>query len=64
MSVYEKISGFADEISQDFDQQLKTVTDLGMKYICIRSAEHKGIADYTPEEAPDMEIQRKPCRSL
>ena len=36
MSVYEKISGFADEISQDFDQQLKTVTDLGMKYICIR----------------------------
>ena len=48
MSVYEKISGFADEISQDFDQQLKTVTDLGMKYICIRSAEHKGIADYTP----------------
>ena len=50
MSVYEKISGFADEISQDFDQQLKTVTDLGMKYICIRSAEHKGIADYTPEE--------------
>ena len=32
MSVYEKISGFADEISQDFDQQLKTVTDLGMKY--------------------------------
>jgi putative sugar phosphate isomerase/epimerase len=50
MSAYEKISGFADEISQDFDQQLKTVTDLGMKYICIRSAEHKGIADYTPEE--------------
>ena len=32
MSVYEKISGFADEISQDFDQQLKTVTDLG---ICL-----------------------------
>ena len=33
MSVYEKISGFADEISQDFAQQLKTVPDLGMKYI-------------------------------
>lgn len=54
MSVYEKISGFADEISQDFDQQLKTVTDLGMKYICIRSAEHKGIADYTPEEVRNV----------
>ena len=50
MSNYEKISGFADEISQDFDQQLATVTGLGMKYLCLRSAEHKGIADYTPEE--------------
>ena len=45
MSVYEKISGFADEISQDFDQQLKTVTELGMKYICIRCAVHMGFAD-------------------
>ncbi len=42
------ISGFADEISQSFDEQLQVVTDLGMKYICIRSAEGKGIADYTP----------------
>ena len=57
MSVYEKISGFADEISQDFDQQLKTVTDLGMKYICIRSAEHKGIADYTPEAVSYTHLQ-------
>ena len=29
MSVYEKISGFADEISQDFDQQLKSCDGSG-----------------------------------
>lgn len=50
MSVYEKISGFADEISQDFDQQLKTVTDLGMKYICIRSVEHKALPITPPRK--------------
>ena len=27
------ISGFADEISPDFTEQLKTVTSLGMHYI-------------------------------
>ena len=31
-----KISGFADEISQDFETQLKTVTELGMHYISLR----------------------------
>lgn len=48
-----KISGFADEISQSFPEQLQVVTDLGMKYICIRSAERKGIADYTPQEVEE-----------
>lgn len=33
------ISGFADEISPDFTEQLKTVTSLGMHYISLRSAE-------------------------
>lgn len=45
------ISGFADEISSDFDEQLKTVTRLGMRYISLRSADGKNVADYTPEEA-------------
>lgn len=30
------ISGFADEISPDFTEQLKTVTSLGMHYISLR----------------------------
>lgn len=44
------ISGFADEISSDFDAQLKTVTELGMHYISLRSADGKGIADYSVDE--------------
>ena len=39
-----RISGFADEISADFDVQLKTVTDLGMHYISLRSADEIGRA--------------------
>ena len=46
-----RISGFADEICADFEQQLKTVTELGMGYICLRAADGRGIADYTAEEA-------------
>ncbi len=45
-----KISGFSDEISSDFTEQLETVTRLGMHYISLRSANGKGIADYTVEE--------------
>lgn len=44
------ISGFADEIHPDLDQQLKVVKELGMHYICLRAADGKGIADYTLEE--------------
>ena len=44
------VSGFADEISNDFDVQLATVTRLGMKHISLRSADGKNVADYTPEE--------------
>lgn len=44
------ISGFSDEIDKCFDIQLQTVTKLGMEYICLRSADGKGIAEYTLEE--------------
>lgn len=45
------ISGFADEICADFEEQLKTVTALGMDHICLRAADGRGIADYTADEA-------------
>lgn len=53
-----RISGFADEISSDFDQQLATVTKLGMRYISLRSADGKNVADYTPEEAAEKLLPR------
>lgn len=52
------ISGFADEISSDFDAQLKTVTGLGMKYISLRSADGTGIADYSTEEVREKLLPR------
>ncbi len=52
------ISGFADEISSDFDAQLKTVTDLGMHYISLRSADGKGIADYSVDEIREKILPR------
>ncbi len=53
-----KISGFADEISADFDVQLRTVKALGMEYISLRTADGKGIAEYTPEEARERLLPR------
>ncbi|MBQ0001055.1 MAG: sugar phosphate isomerase/epimerase [Clostridiales bacterium] len=50
------ISGFADEICDDFREQLETVTRLGMHHISLRSADKKGIADYTVAEAEEKLI--------
>ena len=52
------ISGFADEISPDFDEQLRVVTELGMEYISLRTADKKGIADYTAEEVSEKLLPR------
>lgn len=48
------ISGFADEIDNDFEMQLKTVKQLGMTHICLRSAYGKNICDYTLEEVQNL----------
>lgn len=53
-----QISGFADEISSDFDEQLRVVRELGMKYISLRSADGKGIAEYTVEEVEQTLLPR------
>lgn len=52
------ISGFADEISSDFTKQLETVTSLGMHYISLRSADGKGVADFTEDEVRDSLMSR------
>ncbi len=52
------ISGFADEISAQLDEQLKVVTDLGMNYISLRAADGKGIAEYTVDEVREKILPR------
>ncbi len=46
-----KISGFADEIGVDIHEQVALLNKLGVKFIEFRSANGKGVADYTIEEA-------------
>lgn len=52
------ISGFADEISGRLDEQLETVVKLGMQHISLRSADGKGVADYSVEEFRDSILPR------
>lgn len=47
------ISGFADEICDDFKSQLDTIKELGMTHICLRSANGKNICEHTVEEVED-----------
>ncbi len=44
------ISGFYDEVSGDLNEQIKLCKSLGRKYICPRTVNGKGIAEYTAEE--------------
>lgn len=53
-----KISGFSDEIDASLGRQLKTVSDLGMRYICLRAADSIGIADYTLQAFCDTVLPR------
>lgn len=52
------ISGFADEISADFDEQLSVLNKLGIKYLSLRTADGKGIGEYTVEEAREKLLKR------
>ncbi len=44
------LSGFADEICVDFDEQLSGIASLGMEYICLRTADKKGIAEFSLDD--------------
>lgn len=53
-----EISGFADEISSDFDVQLTVVNELKLHWISLRAADGKNIADYTPAEVETTLLPR------
>lgn len=52
------ISGFADEIDVNLENQLKVVRELGMDHICIRAVDGKNIADYTFAEFQEQVYPR------
>ena len=57
MKIYEKISGFADEIAQELDVQIEAVSRLGIQYIEMRGVDGNNLI-YHPE-AKVKEIKQK-----
>ncbi|MDO4458557.1 MAG: sugar phosphate isomerase/epimerase family protein [Clostridia bacterium] len=53
------ISGFADEISDDIKEQVALLKELDVKYIEFRSANSKGVSDYSNEDAEKMSAYLK-----
>ena len=51
------LTGFADEISADFDEQLAGLRSLGMSHIELRGLDGVNISDLTNEQA--REYRRK-----
>ncbi|MGL5978234.1 MAG: sugar phosphate isomerase/epimerase family protein [Erysipelotrichaceae bacterium] len=58
------ISGFADEISSKLDEQINTMHDLGMSYLCLRSADGKNIGDYSLAEVETSILPRLTAANL
>jgi sugar phosphate isomerase/epimerase len=53
------ISGFSDEICADFEEQLKTVSRLGLSHIEIRGVDGKNISQLSPGETEDVKYKLK-----
>lgn len=51
------ISGFADEMSPDFDTQLHSLNELGVCYIELRNIDGTNVSDLSPEQL--REVKRK-----
>lgn len=51
------LSGFADEISPDFNRQIEVLNRLGMHYMEIRGVDKRGIDTYSEAEA--LEVKRR-----
>ena len=54
-----KLSGFADEIASDVNQQIALLKQLGISYVEFRSGDGKGVADYSVKEAEVMKHRLK-----
>lgn len=54
---YLTLSGFSDEIDQNFDKQLEVASACGVKAIEIRGVNGRGIQTYSPEEAAALKAK-------
>ena len=48
------LSGFADEISHDLEQQIQTLTKLNIGYLELRGVSGKNVLELTDEEAAQV----------
>lgn len=48
------ISGFADEISPDFSQQLESLREFGVQYMELRGIDSVNVSDLSPEKLQDV----------
>lgn len=57
--MYEKISGFSDEINPDIDVQFRTLNNLNINYFEPRGINGKNISKLTDEELLDLKAKMK-----
>ncbi len=48
------LTGFSDEISRDFDTQLECISEFGLKYIELRSADGVNVSDFSGEKLAEI----------
>lgn len=49
------LSGFADEIAEDFDEQCRVAAGLGLRYLEVRSAWGTNILDLDPQQLDELQ---------
>lgn len=51
--IYEKISGFTDEINSNLEEQIAAAKNIGLDYICMRNVYGKNICEYLPDQVEE-----------
>lgn len=53
------LSGFSDEISPSFDEQLKAVREFGISHIELRGVDNSNVSDLTPQKLKEVKEKLK-----
>ena len=62
--MYDKISGFADEIDASVDTQFQVLGKLNMKYFEVRDVDGKNISELSEEEVCELKAKMDSCGIL